>query len=176
MKAIQITEANKNNFNRPVGTWFVGNVPTKYIFEGREYHAYKDNTEAQTLHGWVDLIVLPLDTNTQKRTNNIIEVEGGVAYEVVDLTEAEIEARIPTTISKLNFKLGLLKEYNITNAMVDQVIEQVPDPILKEMLNLLWYESATIDRTDEEVLQFAPYLGLTEDNLKMICEKYANFR
>lgn len=93
MKAIKITEANKQNFNRPIGSWFVGNLPDKYIFEGKEYHAYKDNTDVHAQHGWFDLINLPIGEN-QKRTNNIIEVEGGVAYEVVDMTEAEILDRL----------------------------------------------------------------------------------
>lgn len=176
MKAIKITEANKINFkNREVGSWFVGNLPIKYIYEGKEYHAYKDQIDIHAEHGWVDVINLPIGEN-QKRTNNLIEFEGGVAYEVVDLTEAEIEAKIPTTISTLNFQLGLLLEFNITDEMVLQGINAIEDATQKAMLQLLWTRSNTIDRTDPYLIQFGSNFGLNEDAFKLICSKYANFR
>ena len=176
MKAIKITEANKINFkNREVGSWFVGKFPEKYIFQNQEFHGYKDRTDIHAEHGWVDLVNLPIGEN-QKRTSNIIEVEGGVAYEVVDLTEAEIEAKIPTQISTLNFQLGLLLEFNITDEMVLQGINAIEDATQKAMLQLLWTRSNTIDRTDPYLIQFGADFELNEDAFKLICSKYANFR
>jgi hypothetical protein len=118
----------------------------------------------------------------QPIVNNEIERRGSIyfdnsndvfTYYVFTLTAEELDARIPTVISKLNFKTGLLMNHGITNAMVQAFFDTLTDPILKAGLELSWYESTTFDRTDANLINFAPQLGLTEEDLKQIFKQYS---
>ena len=96
--------------------------------------------------------------------------DGGVTatYEILELTQEELDARTPNQISKLNFKIGLLTSHGITNDAVQAFFDTLTDPIQKATLELLWFESSFFERTDPNLLNFAPYLGLSEDDLKQI--------
>ena len=176
MKAIRITEQNKVNFsNLEVGKVYRRAIPKRYIIGNDTLDAYDTRTQRHLSDGWKDVIQPIYDNDTQK-LGEFIENEDNFTYEVIDLTQAEIDAKIPTQISKLNFKLGLLINHGITNDNVLAVINGVEDVVQREMLKLLWNESNVIERTDENLLAFAPALGLTEEDLKVIHRDFVNYR
>ena len=155
--------------NGTIKILYKNQIPDENGISGLKY----SSNEILANHGWYPYTQETLGVN-QKYGEPYFDSDNNVFTR--DVEDVPVNDFVPEIISKLNFKLGLLTNHGITNAMVDQVISQVPDPIQKEMLNLLWYESTTIDRTDPEILQFAPILGLTEEDLEVICRDFENAR
>lgn len=81
---------------------------------------------------------------------------------------ALIDSQIPSKISKLNFKIGLLSNHGITNAQVQAFFDTLQDPFQVAQLELLWFESTFFERKDSNLVEFAPALGLTTEDLNAI--------
>lgn len=81
---------------------------------------------------------------------------------------AYLDSLIPKYISKLNFKIGLLTNHNITNAHVQAFFDTLQDPLQVAQLELLWFESTFFERKDPNLVEFAPALGLTVDDVNEI--------
>ena len=129
----------------------------------------KVSDEQKYADGFRQVVNVTFDSNTHKRGALYFDEANDVfTYEVIELTEAELDARIPNQISKLNFKIGLLTNHGITNDMVQAFFNTLEDPIQKAMLELLWFESSFFERNDPNLVNFAPYLDLSEDDLKQI--------
>lgn len=178
MKAIKVTQTLKdqNKFleNRTVGDWYIGNIPDVFITAEGQIHGFKSRADLHSALGWKDVIQPTIGEN-QKRTNEIIESETSITYAVVDLTDAELEALIPNQISKLNFKIGLLTNHGITNAQVQAFFDTIPNEMTRESLHLLWFESSFFERDDENLINFAPALGLTDQDLKNIFIQFEGY-
>jgi len=154
--------------NNNVGTIVIKTIPD--VFNGAENinaGGYKGRTDLQDLDGWKEVIKPSYNTQTQK-LGSLIDGGNVFTYEVIELTEAELEARIPNQISKLNFKIGLLTNHGITNDVVQEFFSTLEDPIQKATLELLWFESSFFERNDPNLVNFAPALGLSVDDLKQI--------
>ena len=176
MKAILVTQELKDKnteffANNNVNDIVARTIPVNFWgVEKQNAGNYRSREDLQALDGWKE-IVKPVIGKNQKRGQLIDNPnDGGVTatYEVIDLTEEEIEARLPSQISKLNFKIGLLTNHGITNEQVQAFFNTLEDPIQKAKLELLWFESSFFERNDTNLVNFAPALGLTQEDLKTI--------
>lgn len=172
MKAIYVTQELKDKnadfFNGvDVDTLVARNVPINFWgVEKQNAGNYRSREDLQELDGWKD-IVNPVIGENQKRGELVMDGEVAT-YEVLELTQEELDAKIPTQISKLNFKIGLLTNHGITNDMVQAFFDTLTDPIQKAKLELLWFESSFFERNDPNLINFAPYLGITQEDIKQI--------
>jgi hypothetical protein len=129
----------------------------------------KVSDEQKYEDGFREVVNVTFDSDTHKRGALYFEEVNDVfTYEILELTQEELDARIPNQISILNFKKGLLLNHGITNDHVDEFFSTLQDPIQVAMLKLLWYEADFFERTDPNLVNFAPYLGLSEEDLKQI--------
>ena len=136
----------------------------------------KADIEKKYEDGFRDVVEPDIDYDLEKRGNIYFDSANNVyTYEVIALTPEELDARIPSVISKLNFKKGLLINHGITNDSVQAFFDTLTDPILKAGLELSWYESTTFDRNDPDLINFAPQLGITEEDIKQIFIQYGGY-
>lgn len=156
--------------NNNVGTIVIKTIPD--TFNGAENingGGYRTRLDLQALDGWKEVVRPSFDTQTQRLGLLILDdVNDVYTYNVIDLTEEEIEARLPSQISKLNFKIGLLTNHGITNEQVQAFFNTLEDPIQKAKLELLWFESSFFELNDSDLVNFAPAFGLTQEDLKTI--------
>ena len=176
MKALQITQELKENnpklfANMQVGQIYRFNPPKKMIIGDYVVHGFDKNNELQNEVGFKDLIIPVYDQSTEKLGGIIVDGEN-YTYEVVPLTDEELDAKIPNQMPKLDFKIAILTEHGITNSQVDQVINAVPDEAIKERIKLMWYESNVIERKNPYLLQFLTNFNLTEEDIKNIYKRY----
>jgi hypothetical protein len=154
--------------NNNVGTIVSKTIPDTFNgVENINGGGYRGRTDLQALDGWKEVVRPSYNTQTQ-RLGSLIDGGNVYTYEVIDLTAEEIEARLPSQISKLNFKIGLLTNHGITNDQVQAFFNTLEDPMQKEKLELLWFESSFFERNDSNLVNFAPALGLTQEDLKTI--------
>jgi len=169
MKAIKITQTlkynNPNLFKGNVGDIVKINPPKVFRKDDAIIFGYDTLTDQHESDGFKNIKLPNYDTKTQK-LGKLIEDGNTFTYEVVDLTDEELDAKIPMQISKLEFKLRLLTRHNITTSQVEQIIEGVEDSQQKEIIKLLYNDADFFERDNPYLYQFAPSLGLTEDDIK----------
>jgi len=81
------------------------------------------------------------------------------------------EQRKQFEMPKLDFKLALLENHNITDDMVKAGLDQIPDLQKREALKLKWFESRVIKKNDPDLLAMAPSFGLTTEDINAIFEQ-----
>jgi len=172
MKAIKLTqelkEKNPKLFaNMQVGQIYRFNPPKKIVIGDYVVHGFDKNKDLQNEVGFKDLIIPEYDQSTEKLGEIIVDGEN-YTYEVVPLTDKELDAKIPNQMPKMDFKMAILTEHNITNTQVDQVIDAIDDNTQKEMLKLMWYESNVIERKNPYLLQFLTNFNLTVNDINNI--------
>jgi hypothetical protein len=152
----------------------VANIITNQVFNsipktfGSTLNGYDKLTDKHYEDGFRDLVIPELEAN-EKITDWYYDEDVDMCfYNKTKMTEAEIDATIPNYISKLNFKIGLLTNHGITNAQVQAFFDSLEDVILREKLQLLWFESSFFERKDTNLVNFAPALGLTTEDLNSI--------
>jgi len=176
MKALQISQKLKENnpkmfANMQVGQIYRFNPPKKIVIGDYVVHGFDKNKDLQNEVGFKDLIIPEYDQSTEK-LGEIIENGENYTYEVMPLTDEELDDRIPNQMPKLDFKIAILTEHGITNSQVDQVINAVPDEAIKERIKLMWYESNVIERKNPYLLQFLTNFNITEEDIKNIYKSY----
>jgi len=176
MKAIKITQELKENnpklfANMQVRKTYRFQPPKKIVIGDYVVHGFDKNKDLQNEVGFKDLIIPEYDQSTEKLGEIIVDGEN-YTYEVVPLTDKELDAKIPNQMPKLDFKIAILTEHGITNSQVDQVINAVPDEAVKERIKLMWYESNVIERKNPYLLQFLSNFNLTEEDIKNIYKSY----
>lgn len=100
MKAILVTETNKTNnadffANDSVDSIVKKNLPSKYNgVENINAGGYQSRTDLHLQDGFRDIVVPTIDALIEKITNNFIDTGDTYTYEVVPLTQAEIDANL----------------------------------------------------------------------------------
>ena len=179
MKAIKLTkkvkEANPKLFaSKAVGDVFAYNPPKVFVSGGKRYFNYNKKTELHAKDGFKELTT-PANVNYDThKLGDVIKVGVGFTYEVVALTEDELDAKIPSRISKLAFKTALLESHNISNGTVEQIFAGIEDENLVARLRLMWYEADFFEIDNPYLYQFAPALGITEEQIIKIFKNYGN--
>ena len=141
---------------------FISNNGTNILnYRKASHRHYKD--------GFRDVVNVTFDSITHKRGLIYFDVENDYfTYYVVELTTQELDDRIPKTLTKIQFKTGILINHGITNDMVNEFFETLDENIIKQTLKLRWNESTIFERNDENLRKFSPYLGITLGQLDQI--------
>jgi len=176
MKAIKITQKLKENnpkmfANMQVGQIYRFNPPKKIVIGDYVVHGFDKNNELRNEVGFKDLTIPVYDQSTEKLGEIIADGEN-YTYEVVPLTEKELDAKIPNQMPKMDFKMAILTEHNITNTQVDQVIDAIDVDLQKEILKLMWHESNVIERKNPYLLQFLGNFNLNVNDINNIFKTY----
>ena len=176
MKAIKLTQELKENnpklfANMQVGQIYRFNPLKKIVIGDYVVHGFDKNNELQNEVGFKDLTIPVYDQSTEKLGEIIVDGEN-YTYEVLPLTDEELDAKIPNQMPKLDFKIAILTEHGITNSQVDQVINAVPDEAIKERIKLMWHESNVIERKNPYLLQFLTNFNLTVNDINNIFKTY----
>ena len=178
MKAIKLQaklkEQNPKLFkDNEVDELFQFNLPNKIVVDDFVILGYNKRSDLHDLHGIKD-VTQPknVDYNTQK-LGELIEVDEIYTYEVIALTEAELDARIPASIPKLYFKIELNK-LGITDDDVSALIDTLPEAMNPSRIRLMWFENNIVERSNPYLFQFAPALGITEEQIINIFKNYGN--
>jgi len=97
MKGIRITQEIKdlNQFakNLEVGKIYRLPIPDIFKIGDFQYLAYKERTDLHDVHGWKDIISPEYNIDTQ-RLGELIEDGTNFTYQVIDLTQEEIETNL----------------------------------------------------------------------------------
>jgi hypothetical protein len=97
MRAVVVTQRLKDNnaifTNDNVGDIVIKSIPNIFYRQGEAILGYNFNTEQQDQDGFKDVVRPQYNSQTQK-LGNLIESENTFTYEVLDLTQDEIEERI----------------------------------------------------------------------------------
>ena len=178
MKAIKITtelkETNPKLFaNMQVGQVYSFNTQKikKIVIDEYVVHGFNKNEEFQNEVGFKKLTIPSYDQQTEK-LGEIIQDGENYTYDIVPLTDEELDAKIPNQMPKMDFKMAILTEHGITNTQVDQVIDAIEDNTQKEMLKLMWHESNVIERKNPYLLQFLSNFNLTVNDINNILKDY----
>jgi len=164
MKAIKITQELKDEnpklfANMQVGQIYRFNPPKKIVIEDYAVHGFDKNDDLQNEVGFKNLIIPEYDQSTEK-LGEIIEDGENYTYEVIPLTDEELDARIPNEMRFLQFKielnrLGLSDEnikdtinYALENNFIDQQTHH--DAMLK------WNQATDMMRKDPVILELLP--------------------
>ena len=102
---------------------------------------------------------------------------------MVLMTKAEVDEHLKVEVLPLEqtlppltrrqFKLALLYE-NLADA-IDLAIENIPDPLTKEVVKIEYTEGTEFHRTSESVQYLAGLLGLSTAELNAVWEKAINY-
>lgn len=187
MKAIRVTQELKDLNpaffeNMVVGQIYEVNPPNVFIRADGEALGYKYNEAMQTEDGFKNIIIPNYDSNTEK-LGELIEVDNEFTYDVLSLTEEELDARIPREIKTLDFQLALLN-FGITDNDVMQTIDlaysnNLITEMQKEGLILKWNKSSVIERSNEDLFNLIPLLNqvkgseiITQEDILGIFKNY----
>jgi len=184
MKAIKLQaklkEQNPKLFkDNEIGELFQFNLPNKIVVNDFVILGYNKRSDLHDLHGIKD-VTQPknVDYNTQK-LGELIEVDEIYTYEVIALTEAELDARIPASIPKLYFKIELNK-LGITDDDVSALIDTLPEAMNPSRIRLMWFENNVVERDNPYLFQLLPSLNqmkglsITEEDITNIFKNYGN--
>jgi len=84
-------------------------------------------------------------------------------WEILPLTEEELEARIPRSVTMRQGRLALLQAGYL--AQVNAAIQGIEDPVQKAAAEIEWEYAQTIDRDSTFTQALAAQLGLTDLDL-----------
>ena len=184
MKAIKLQaklkEQNPKLFkDNEVDELFQFNLPNKIVVDDFVILGYNKRSDLHDLHGIKD-VTQPknVDYNTQK-LGELIEVDEIYTYEVVELSEAELDARIPASVPKLYFKIELNK-LGITDEDVSALIDTLPEAMNPSRIRLMWFENNIVERSNPYLFQLLPALNqmkgleVTEEQIINIFKNYGN--
>jgi hypothetical protein len=160
MKAIKVTQELKDKnadffANNTVNKIVAKNVPINFHgVENQNAGNYISRTDLQELDGWKD-IVQPTLTDTQKRGQLIDNPnDGGVTatYEVIDLTQEEIQQRL---ISQSESNKQQLVQAKLETQVIEEA-QTVTDEEALEQIDLYpyWSGNAVYYNLDYKVLDF----------------------
>src|SRR6056297_2830333 len=111
MKALKLTQELKENnpkmfANMQVGQIYRFNPPKKIVIGDYVVHGFDKNKDLRNEVGFKDLIIPVYDQSTEKLGEIIVDGEN-YTYEVVPLTEEELDDRIPNQMPKMDFKIDI---------------------------------------------------------------------
>jgi hypothetical protein len=184
MKAIKLQaklkEQNLKLFKEnEVGELFQFNPPNKIVVDKFVILGYDKRTDLHNLHRIKD-VTQPknVDYNTQK-LGELIEVDEIYTYEVIELSEKELNNRIPKEVPKLYFKLELDK-LGITDADISTLIDTLPESMNPNRIRLMWFENNVVERDNPYLFQLLPSLNqmkgleVTEEQIINIFKTFGN--
>ena len=184
MKAIKLQaklkEQNLKLFkDNEIGELFQFNPPNKMVIDDFVFLGYEKRSDLHDLHGIKD-ITQPkdVDYNTHK-LGELIEVDEIYTYEVVELSKAEIDAKIPESVPKLYLKIELNK-LGITDDDVSTLIDTLPEAMNPSRIRLMWFENNIVERSNPYLFQLLPALNqmkgleVTEEQIINIFKNYGN--
>lgn len=85
-------------------------------------------------------------------------------WEILPLTEEELEAQTPRSVSMRQGRLALLQAGYL--AQVNAAIQAIQDPVQKAAAEIEWEYAQTIDRDSAFTQTLAAQLGLTNSDLR----------
>ena len=184
MKAIKLQaklkEQNPKLFkDNVIGELFQFNPPNKIVVDDFVILGYDKRSDLHDLHGIKD-ITQPkdVDYNTHK-LGELIEVDEIYTYEVIELSEKELNNRIPKEVPKLYFKLELDK-LGITDADISTLIDTLPESMNPNRIRLMWFENNIVEKSNPYLFQLLPALNqmkglsITEEQIIKIFKNYGN--
>ena len=184
MKAIKLQaklkEQNPKLFkDNEVSELFQFNPPNKMVVDDFVILGYDKRSDLHDLHGIKD-ITQPkdVDYNTHK-LGELIEVDEIYTYEVIELSEKELNNRIPKEVPKLYFKLELDK-LGITDADISTLIDTLPESMNPNRIRLMWFENNIVEKSNPYLFQLLPALNqmkglsITEEQIIKIFKNYGN--
>lgn len=93
----------------------------------------------------------------------LVEGEWTQVWNVRELTEDELKARVPESISRRQAKQLLIQLGQIES--IQNIINAVEDPIEKQLLQSWWDDSQTFERHHPTVIEMSSLLGWNEQDL-----------
>ena len=184
MKAIKLQaklkEQNPKLFKEnEVGELFQFNPPNKMVVDDFVILGYDKRIDLHDLHGIKD-ITQPkdVDYNTHK-LGELIEVDEIYTYEVIELSEKELNNRIPKEVPKLYFKLELDK-LGITDADISTLIDTLPESMNPNRIKLMWFENNVVERDNPYLFKLLPSLNqmkglsITEEDITNIFKTFGD--
>jgi len=184
MKAIKLQaklkEQNPKLFKEnEVGELFQFNPPNKMVVDDFVILGYDKRIDLHDLHGIKD-VTQPknVDYDTQK-LGELIEVDDIYTYEVIELSEKELNIRIPKEVPKLYFKIELDK-LGITDADISTLIDTLPESMNPNRIRLMWFENNIVEKSNPYLFQLLPALNqmkglsITEEQIIKIFKNYGN--
>ena len=142
---------------------------TLVVNDGANVLNYRKATHRHASDGFRSVADVTFDSATHKRGEIYFdEVNNYFTYYILELTAQDLDNRIPSQLTKIQFKTGLLVNHGITNVVVQAFFDSLPESMTKQTLILGWNESTEFDRKDENLRNFAPYLGVTLEQLDQI--------
>ena len=184
MKAIKLQaklkEQNQKLFkDNVIGELFQFNPPNKIVVDKFVILGYDKRTDLHDLHS-IKEITTPKNVNYKThKLGELIEVDEIYTYEVIALTEKELNSRIPKEVPKLYFKLELDK-LGITDADISTLIDTLPESMNPNRIKLMWFENNVVERDNPYLFQLLPSLNqmkgleVTEEQIINIFKNYGN--
>jgi len=164
MKAIKITQELKDEnpklfANMQVGQIYRFNPPKKIVIEDYVVHGFDKNDDLQNEVGFKNLIIPEYDQSTEK-LGEIIEDGENYTYEVMPLTDEELDARIPNEMRFLQFKIELnrlgLSDQNIKDTINYALENNLIDEQTHYEAMLKWNQATDMMRKDPVILELLP--------------------
>ena len=184
MKAIKLQaklkEQNPKLFKEnEVGELFQFNPPNKMVVDDFVILGYDKRIDLHDLHGIKD-VTQPknVDYDTQK-LGELIEVDDIYTYEVIELSEKELNIRIPKEVPKLYFKIELDK-LGITDADISTLIDTLPESMNPNRIRLMWFENNIVEKSNPYLFQLLPALNqmkglsITEEDITNIFKTFGD--
>jgi len=183
MKGILVTQKYKDDNPDLFSSYNVGEiakvrVPNRFKDGDFLIFGVDHNIEKQEELGFKEIVIPNYDGNTQKLGSLISTTANTFTYEVLDLTQVELDARIPNEITTLAFKIEL-KKLGLSNQQVKDAIDiALQQNLIDEATHyeamLKWTESTMFIRTDPTIIQLLPLvntlynINITEDDINNI--------
>ena len=184
MKAIKLQaklkEQNLKLFKEnEVGELFQFNLPNKMVLDEFVILGYDKRTDLHDLHS-IKEITTPKNVNYKThKLGELIEVDEIYTYEVIELSEKELNNRIPKEVPKLYFKLELDK-LGITDADISTLIDTLPESMNPNRIRLLWFENNVVERDNPYLFKLLPSLNqmkglsITEEDITNIFKTFGD--
>lgn len=188
MKAIHLTQIVKDRNPKRFQMYNVGDifkfiVPNVFITSEGRTTGYRKRLDLQTEDGIRDLFnPVGFNPNTQ-RLGEIIKDGDVYRYTAVDLTDEELDDKIPNEIPRVAFKLALKKTYNLSDQQViDAINFALNNNIITELQHyeamVKWNQGTVIVRKDPVIMQLLPLvnqmnnLNITEEDVNEIFKTF----
>jgi len=184
MKAIKLQaklkEQNQKLFkDNVIGELFQFNPPNKIVVDKFVILGYDKRTDLHDLHS-IKEITTPKNVNYKThKLGELIEVDEIYTYEVIALTEKELNSRIPKEVPKLYFKLELDK-LGITDADISTLIDTLPESMNPNRIKLMWFENNVVERDNPYLFKLLPSLNqmkglsITEEDITNIFKTFGD--
>ena len=170
--------------NADVGATIIRGLPQKFHVTEPVSGGYETRTDLHEEDGWKQVVQPEIGDNQKRGSIYFDEVNDVFTYNVIDLTDEEIEQRDQIVMPRSEFKLALLANHGITNDHVQSLFAALAqDPAMVvpvERLKIMWGESEVFKSTTPELFQFADMMdsiagiNITEQDLRNIFIDYNN--